>query len=124
VVLRSIHRRSRDPQKPSEMEACRLPRGKIALQLSTREGFEVKVSEALHAGKPVIASRTGGIPLQIQHDKSGYLCEVGDNDQVATHLYDLHTDEKLYDAVSNFARKNASDEVSRVALSGSHVLPW
>ena len=31
---------------------------KFALQLSTREGFEVKVSEALHAGKPVIASRT------------------------------------------------------------------
>ncbi|THH09089.1 hypothetical protein EW146_g8790, partial [Bondarzewia mesenterica] len=33
---------------------------KIALQLSSREGFEVKVSEALHAGKPVVASRTGG----------------------------------------------------------------
>ncbi|KAF8479153.1 trehalose synthase [Russula ochroleuca] len=87
---------------------------KIALQLSTREGFEVKVSEALHAGKPVIASRTGGIPLQIQHGKSGYLCDVGDNVQVAGHLYDLYTDEKLYEAVSSFARKNVSDEVSTV----------
>jgi len=87
---------------------------KIALQLSTREGFEVKVSEALHAGKPVIASRTGGIPLQIQHGKSGYLCDVGDNEQVAGHLYDLYADEKLYQAVSSFARKNVSDEVGTV----------
>ncbi|KAI0290439.1 trehalose synthase [Multifurca ochricompacta] len=87
---------------------------KIALQLSTREGFEVKVSEALHAGKPTIASRTGGIPLQIQHGKSGYLCDVGDNDAVAGHLYELYTDEKLYQATSKFARENVSDEVGTV----------
>lgn len=87
---------------------------KIALQLSTREGFEVKVSEALHAGIPVIASRTGGIPLQIQHGKSGYLCDVGDNTAVAGHLYNLYTDEKLYEDVSSFARKNVSDEVGTV----------
>jgi len=96
-----------------------LANSKIALQLSTREGFEVKVSEALHARKPVIASRTGGIPLQVQHGKSGYLCEVGDNDRVAGHLYDLYTDEKLYQAVSSFARKNVSDEVSTVGNSAA-----
>jgi alpha,alpha-trehalose phosphorylase (configuration-retaining) len=56
-----------------------LESAKIALQLSLREGFEVKVSEALHAGKPVVASNTGGIPLQIQHGKSGFIVEVGDN---------------------------------------------
>jgi alpha,alpha-trehalose phosphorylase (configuration-retaining) len=36
----------------------------IALQLSLREGFEVKVTEALAKGKPVIAYRTGGIPCR------------------------------------------------------------
>ncbi|KAG0130317.1 hypothetical protein HOY82DRAFT_649656 [Tuber indicum] len=30
---------------------------KIVLQLSLRKGFEVKVSEALHRGKPVVATR-------------------------------------------------------------------
>lgn len=87
---------------------------KIALQLSTREGFEVKVSEALHAGKPVIACQTGGIPLQIQHGKSGYLCKVGDNDAVAKHLYDLLTDHKLYATMSEYARTHVSDEVGTV----------
>ncbi|THG95034.1 hypothetical protein EW026_g6546 [Hermanssonia centrifuga] len=87
---------------------------KFALQLSTREGFEVKVSEALHASKPVIASRTGGIPLQIVHGKSGFLCDVGDNDAVAKHMFDLYTDDDLYDEMSEYAKTHVSDEVSTV----------
>ena len=87
---------------------------KFALQLSTREGFEVKVSEALHAGKPVIASRTGGIPLQIVDGKSGFLCDVGDNDKVAKHMFDLYTDDDLYDTMSEYARTHVSDEVGTV----------
>ncbi|TFK46424.1 trehalose synthase [Heliocybe sulcata] len=87
---------------------------KIALQLSTREGFEVKVSEALHTGKPVVASRTGGIPLQIEHGKSGYLVDVGDNDTVAKHLFDLYTDHRLYERMSEYARSHVSDEVGTV----------
>ena len=87
---------------------------KFALQLSTREGFEVKVSEALHTGKPIVASRTGGIPLQVQHGKSGYLVECGDNSTVAKRLFDLFMDEGLYKQMSDFARTHVSDEVSTV----------
>jgi len=87
---------------------------RIALQLSTREGFEVKVSEALHAGRPIVACRTGGIPLQIEHGKSGYLVTPGDNAQVAAHLYDLYTDEQLYRSMSQYAKKHVSDEVGTV----------
>lgn len=87
---------------------------KIALQLSLREGFEVKVSEALHAGIPIVASRTGGIPLQIVHGKSGYLTEAGDNNEVAKYLFNLYTDEKLYSEMSEYARTHVSDEVGTV----------
>jgi glycosyltransferase involved in cell wall biosynthesis len=87
---------------------------RIGLQLSTREGFEVKVSEALHTGKPVIACRTGGIPLQIEHGKSGYLTTPGDNDAVAKHLYDLYTDEGLYREMCQYAKTHVSDEVGTV----------
>jgi glycosyltransferase involved in cell wall biosynthesis len=87
---------------------------RIALQLSTREGFEVKVSEALHTGKPIIACRTGGIPLQIEHGKSGFLTTPGDNDSVAQHLFDLYTDEGLYRTMSQYAKTHVSDEVGTV----------
>lgn len=89
---------------------------KMALQLSLREGFEVKVSEALHAGKPIVASNTGGIPLQVQHGKSGFIVEAGENDTVAKHLFDLYTDDALYKKMSEFAAKNVSDEVHTVRL--------
>jgi alpha,alpha-trehalose phosphorylase (configuration-retaining) len=86
----------------------------IALQLSTREGFEIKVSEALHKGKPVIATRAGGIPLQVKHNKNGFLVEVGDTAKVAEYLYKLWTDEELYASMSKEARLGVSDEVSTV----------
>jgi alpha,alpha-trehalose phosphorylase (configuration-retaining) len=87
---------------------------KIALQLSTREGFEVKVSEAVHAGIPIIACRTGGIPLQIEHGKSGYLTTPGDNAAVAQYLFDLFTDVEQYNKMSAYAKTHVSDEVGTV----------
>ena len=87
---------------------------KIALQLSTREGFEVKVSEAVHAGIPIVASRTGGIPLQIEDGKSGYITDVGDDEAVAQHLFNLYTDDALYKRISEYAKGHVSDEVGTV----------
>lgn len=87
---------------------------KLVVQLSLREGFEVKVSEALHHGKPVVATRAGGIPLQIQHGKSGFLVDVGDTDAVANHLFDLYTDDDLYAEMSDYAKTSVSDEVGTV----------
>ena len=92
----------------------------VALQLSTREGFEVKVSEALHKGKPIIATNAGGIPLQIEHGKSGYLVSRGDHDAVAKHMHDLCTDRDLYTKMSKYAASHVSDEVHTVG----NALSW
>ena len=43
-----------------------LRRSLFALQLSTAEGFEIKITEALMKAIPVIAYKAGGIPLQIE----------------------------------------------------------
>lgn len=93
---------------------------RVALQLSTREGFEIKVSEALHKGIPIIASRAGGIPLQVIDGKGGYVVESGDYKAVAKHLYELFTDEKLYKQMSIFAAAHVSDEVGTVG----NALAW
>jgi alpha,alpha-trehalose phosphorylase (configuration-retaining) len=92
---------------------------KIALQLSLREGFEIKVSEALHKGIPVIATNAGGIPLQIQDGKSGFLVNVGDTTAVANHIVDLWTDKALYKRMSDFAKTTVTDEVSTVGSAAS-----
>jgi len=96
-----------------------LTNAKIVLQLSLREGFEVKVSEALHHGKPTIATRAGGIPLQIIDGKSGYLVDVHDTTAVAGHLYDLWTDKALFDRMSASAAVSVSDEVGTCGNAAS-----
>ena len=60
-----------------------------AFQLSIREGFEIKVTEALIKGIPVIAYASGGIPLQIIHGYDGYLFPVGAFDLVAAKMRDM-----------------------------------
>jgi glycosyltransferase involved in cell wall biosynthesis len=92
----------------------------ICLQLSIREGFEVKVSEALHKGIPVIATRCGGIPLQVQHGKNGFLVDAGDSMTVASHLLTLWTNGDMYKDVSEFAKHSVSDEVGTVG----NALSW
>ncbi|KAJ3415448.1 hypothetical protein HDV05_004890 [Chytridiales sp. JEL 0842] len=83
----------------------------LALQLSIREGFEIKVTEALMKGRPVIAYNTGGIPLQIEDGVDGYLFEVGDVGGVASRVVDLVLDEekrkKMGTAAANLQCKMA-----------------
>lgn len=46
---------------------------KVALQMSTREGFGLSVAESLWKGVPVIGRNAGGIPLQIINGVNGFL---------------------------------------------------
>ncbi|PTD02349.1 Trehalose phosphorylase [Fusarium culmorum] len=92
----------------------------VVLQLSTSEGFEVGVSEALHAGRPVVATKTGGILLQVKDSINGFLVEPGDWRAVAHHLMDLFTDDDLYERMSYAASTGVSDEVGTV----SNALCW
>jgi trehalose synthase len=57
-----------------EVNACqRLSR--VTIQKSIREGFGLVVSESLWKGTPVVAQRTGGIPLQMADGSGGILVE-------------------------------------------------
>jgi len=48
----------------------------VIVQLSIREGFGLVVTEALWKGTPVVATRAGGIPLQIIDGVTGYLVDI------------------------------------------------
>jgi len=50
----------------------------VIMQKSLKEGFGLVVSEGLWKGKPVIGGATGGIPLQIVNDVTGYLAHSVD----------------------------------------------
>lgn len=97
-----------------------LRRSRVVLQLSIREGFEIKVTEALLKGKPVVAYRVGGIPLQIEDSTTGFLVEIGDTTQVAQRLYELFTEPQVYRRMSEAAKEH----VRRDYLTVPNAICW
>jgi len=66
----------------------------VILQKSRREGFCLSVTEALWKGTPVVASNVGGIPIQIQDGKNGFLLEPEDVTGFADRIIHLLKDPK------------------------------
>ncbi len=61
----------------------------VAVQLSTREGFCLAVTEALWKGTPVVATRAGGIPLQVIDGVTGFLVNKRDYRTAARRIVTL-----------------------------------
>ncbi|KAI9495770.1 hypothetical protein BDB00DRAFT_869990 [Zychaea mexicana] len=134
VIYEETHKRASRMTYASDVTVARLPpsdqllnmilrNARAALQLSHREGFEIKVTEAHHKGIPVIAYDAGGIPLQIQDGVDGFLLPVGDTAAVADYMYRLLTDNNLHAKVSKSARACMTEEYFTVwnAMNWLHL---
>ncbi|MBB3872953.1 glycosyltransferase family 4 protein [Brevundimonas mediterranea] len=73
------------------------------------ENQPVCLMEAMSAGRPVIASRKGGIPEIVEHGRNGFLFKAGDAQELATYLSVLCGDKKLRVEMGNRGR----DQVMR-----------
>ena len=62
---------------------------------SANEGTPVVAIEALAAGRPVVATRVGGVPDVVEDDADGMLVRVGDIDGIANALERLAYDPEL-----------------------------
>ncbi len=93
---------------------------------SISEGFPLSVIEAMSAGKPVIASETGGIPEQVIHMQNGLLFKVGDINAIAdavlyfaNNLYKIEEMGKksIERVVENFNIENSIEKIKQVYLN-------
>ena len=62
---------------------------------SLQEGLGVSVLEAMAAGKPIVASRVGGLPESVLQGETGFLVNPGDQDELARSLLGLLEDPGL-----------------------------
>ena len=71
------------------------------------ETFGLVGIEAMSVGRPVIASRVGGIPEWLDDGKTGFLVDPGNPDQIAEKVIKLFSNRKLLEQMGKNARKKA-----------------
>jgi glycosyltransferase involved in cell wall biosynthesis len=98
---------------------------------SANEGTPVSVIEALAAGRPVVATRVGGVPDVVEDGVDGFLVDVGDVDSIGARLSDLAGDSDRRQAMADagqsrmrgrYAVERLIDDVDRLyraLLAGS-----
>jgi glycosyltransferase involved in cell wall biosynthesis len=74
---------------------------------SQTESFGLAALEAMAVGVPVISSNTGGIPEVNEHGYSGFMSEVGDINDMASHGISLLKDEEKLKLFKQQARKQS-----------------
>ncbi|MCK4995152.1 MAG: glycosyltransferase [Candidatus Omnitrophica bacterium] len=96
----------------------------VVLQKSTREGFGLTITEALWKGKPVVASNIGGIPNQIQNNKTGILVNPHDFDECAEAVLRVLKDKKFADKIGKAAKEYVREKflITRHALDYLNLL--
>ena len=75
----------------------------VLLQKSLREGFGLTVTEGLWKARPVVASKVGGIPTQIEDGISGYLVESAE--ECAQRVIDIFRDQEDAAAIGRHGRE-------------------
>jgi trehalose synthase len=77
----------------------------VVIQNSNREGFGLTVSEALYKGTPVLASKVGGVGLQIKNGFNGYLHKPDDYKAYAKNIIKIAKDPKLQEKLGQNGKK-------------------
>jgi glycosyltransferase involved in cell wall biosynthesis len=72
---------------------------------SSNEGTPVSAIEALAAGRPVVATRVGGVPDVVQEGEDGFLVEPGATDDLAGRLAELAHSPKLRERMGRAGRE-------------------
>lgn len=82
----------------------------IIIQKSTKEGFCLAVTEALWKETPVVASNVGGIPMQIEDGKNGFLLEPKDTEGFADRIVHLLKNPKLRKEVGKKGKQTVREK--------------
>jgi N-acetyl-alpha-D-glucosaminyl L-malate synthase BshA len=68
----------------------------LMLLLSEKESFGLVALEAMACGVPCIGTNVGGLPEVINHSETGYICKVGDIEDISLKAISLLNDGNLH----------------------------
>jgi N-acetyl-alpha-D-glucosaminyl L-malate synthase BshA len=82
------------------------------LYASEKESFGMGVLETMSFGKPVVATRVGGVAEIVQDKRTGFLARLGDVKSMARAVRTLANDRELAARMGEAARSRAEQEFS------------
>ena len=91
----------------------------VVMQKSIREGFGLTVTEAMWKGKPVIGGNVGGIKLQIQDGKNGFL--VSSPKEAARRMTQLIENPKMSEELGKKAKETVREKFLTPRLLRDHL---
>ncbi len=96
----------------------------VVIQKSLKEGFGLTVSEALYKGTPVVASKVGGIPLQVVDGVNGFLHNPTDLRGFSDSIIKLLKDGKLRDRIGKLGKEHVKKNflITRLMLDWLDLL--
>ncbi len=98
-----------------------LSRATMLLLPSKQETAPLVISEALGAGKPVVASTAGGIEYLVRDGETGYIAEWRDNDRFVECIDRLLGDDQLRERMGASAREEAVRRFSKESVAAQTV---
>ena len=93
----------------------------IFVMTSFAEGVPTALLEAMAAGIPVVATRAGGVSEVVEHGVTGYLCEVGDLDELEAKLSLLVNDSQKRLEFGAAAKRAAAERFDAIKCAGLHL---
>jgi glycosyltransferase involved in cell wall biosynthesis len=84
------------------------------------EGLPLAVLEAMHAGRPIVATRCNGIPEAVTHESTGLLVEPGDVEGITVSLQRLLDNSELSALLGARAAADATRRFSIGAMARSY----
>ena len=92
---------------------------KVVMQKSLREGFGLTVTEAMWKGTPVIGGNCGGIRIQIEHGKTGYL--VDSVEECATAMLEILKNPEQAKVMGNLGRESVQQRFLITRILGDYL---
>ena len=86
-----------------------LAAARVATLTSRREGLGSVLLDALAFGRPVVATRAGGIPDAVFDGETGFLVEAGDAPEFGAAIVRLLQDDDLWQRMSGASRERARE---------------
>ena len=120
AMLNTIMQMGRDLSHPDRFHylGCRndvfqiMKQADLLLLTSAHEGMPNVILEAMAAALPVVATETGGVPDLVKDGKTGFICEVGDLDDIKNKCHNILNNPALARNMANEAQYAASENYS------------